>query len=438
MNNANSRPPMRIERWLMYLQQFDFKVKYLPGKINGADYLSRHAMPLPPKDRRSVSYREATVRQLVLSAVPRAVSLAEIQTETARDPQLMKLLPLLISGDKESVKADSKIYQFYHVFEELSHAENVILRGSQIVVPTELQDRVLEICHESHLGIVKSKQLLRSKVWFPGIDKKMEAKISGCIPCQAAIPRKQRDPLVMTEIPALPWQNVAIDFCGPFPSGELVLVVIYERSRYPAIEVVTSTSAKSTILALTKIFAIHGIPEQIKSDNGPPFQSEDFKRFCEGQGIHHRKISPLWPEANGLVENFMKSVGKIPKIAHSSGQDWVRQLFTFVGHYRAVPHPSTGKSPNKVIFGRELRNKLPQLTCQQDDEEVSARDAVIKDKQKLYADNHRHNRLHDLLHGDLVIAKQAHVGLHPVSCFNVRLRTPDAQRTINITLTSIT
>ena len=201
MNNANSRPPMRIERWLIYLQQFDFKVKHPPGKINGADYLSRHAMPLSPKDRRSVTYREATVRQLVLSVVPRAVSLTEIQTATAQDPQLTKLLPLLLSGDKEGVKADSTISQFHQVFDELSHAENVILRGSQIVVPTALQDRVLEICHEAHLGIAKSKQLLHSKVWFTGIDKKMEAKISGCIPCQAGIPRKQRDPLCMAEIP---------------------------------------------------------------------------------------------------------------------------------------------------------------------------------------------------------------------------------------------
>ena len=47
------------------------------------------------------------------------------------------------------------------------------------------------------------------------------------------------------------------------------------------------------------------------------------------------------------------------------------------------------------------------MTCQQDDEEVSARDAVIKDKQKLSADNHRHTTLHDLRHGYLVIAKQA-------------------------------
>ena len=109
MNNANSRPPMRIERWLMYLQQFDFTVKYIPGKINGADYLSRHAMPLSPKDRRSVTYREATVRQLVLSVVPKAVSLTDIQRATAQDPQLTKLIPLLLSGDKEGVKADSTI-----------------------------------------------------------------------------------------------------------------------------------------------------------------------------------------------------------------------------------------------------------------------------------------------------------------------------------------
>ena len=116
------------------------------------------------------------MRQLVFSALPRAVSLTEIQTETTRDPQLLKLLPLLISGDKESVKVDSTISQFYQVFDELSNAENVILRGSQMVMPILLQDRVLEICHESHLGIVKSKQLLRSKVWFPGLTRRWKLK----------------------------------------------------------------------------------------------------------------------------------------------------------------------------------------------------------------------------------------------------------------------
>ena len=135
MNNANSRPPMRIERWLMYLQQFDFTVKYISGKIKGADYLSRHAMPLSPKDRRSVTYREATMRQLVLSVVPRAVSLTEIQTVTAQDPQLMKLLPLFLSGDKEGVKADSTISQFHQ--RSYSYANIFVSRDSDRVARDE-------------------------------------------------------------------------------------------------------------------------------------------------------------------------------------------------------------------------------------------------------------------------------------------------------------
>ena len=93
----------------------------------------------------------------------------------------MKLLPLLISGDKEGVKADSTTSQSYQEFDEMSDAKNVILRGSQLVVPTVLQYRMFEFCYVAHLGIVKSKQLLRSKLWFPRIDTKMEAKISVCV-----------------------------------------------------------------------------------------------------------------------------------------------------------------------------------------------------------------------------------------------------------------
>jgi hypothetical protein len=53
-----------------------------------------------------------------------------------------------------------------------------------------------------------------------------------------------------------------------------MLVVIDAYSRFPEVEIVSSTSAKSTILKLERIFATHGIPKVLKSDNGPPFQSQ--------------------------------------------------------------------------------------------------------------------------------------------------------------------
>ena len=56
------------------------------------------------------------------------------------------------------------------------------------------------------------------------------------------------------------------------------------------------------------MFATHGYPEKLKSDNGPPFKSHALKEFFTEKGITHHRVTPRWPEANGLAENFMKSV----------------------------------------------------------------------------------------------------------------------------------
>ena len=94
----------------------------------------------------------------------------------------------------------------------------------------------------------------------------------------------------MSNLPDRPWQQVCIDFTGPFPSGHYLLVVYDEYSRFPEVEILTSTSANATIPKLDKIFATHGIPETVKSDNGPPFQSKEFQVFAKHLGFTHRKI----------------------------------------------------------------------------------------------------------------------------------------------------
>jgi transposase InsO family protein len=404
--NPNNRPPMRLERWLMFLQQFDFGMEYCPGKKNGADYLSRHAVPLSNSDANSSNRREAVVHALVQYAVPKAMSLEEVCEETEKDEELTKLIPLIQHGEMRKVKEDMQLQQYHQVFPELSVAEGVVMRGHQILIPKSLRERVLDICHEAHLGIVKSKQLLRTKVWFPGIDRSMERKVAGCIPCQASVRSKQRNPLQMTVLPQGPWRKVAADFCGPFPNGELLLVVIDEASRYPVVETVKSTSASEVTLVLDKILAAYGIPEHIKSDNGPPFNSQAFKEFCREKGMQHHRVTPVWPEANGLAENFMKNIGKVTKVAHNSGKDWRKEIFTFLSQYRSVPHPSTGKTPNYMIFGRELRNKLPEISEETIEEEIQQRDAEGKRREKQYADEHRKAQYHELRPGDMVVAKQ--------------------------------
>ena len=91
----------------------------------------------------------------------------------------------------------------------------MVLRGDRIVVPAKLRQRMVEIAHEEHQGLVRTKKLLRAHVWFPGMDSQCDMFVSTCITCQFNTPQTHREPLKMTELPGGPWDKVSVEFCGP-------------------------------------------------------------------------------------------------------------------------------------------------------------------------------------------------------------------------------
>ena len=95
----------------------------------------------------------------------------------------------------------------------------------------------METGHEGHQGIVKTKQLLRSKYWWPSMDQQIERVVVNCRPCQASVLKNEKEPLKMTALPNGPWENVVTDLHGPLSSGEHLLVVIDEHSQYPVVEI---------------------------------------------------------------------------------------------------------------------------------------------------------------------------------------------------------
>ncbi|GFO29263.1 Pol polyprotein [Plakobranchus ocellatus] len=112
----------------------------------------------------------------------------------------------------------------------------------------------------------------------------------------------------MSPLPKRPWDELSVGFAGPFPTGEHLLIVIDDYSRFPEVESVKSTSACSLTSKLNRIFARFGTPSVLKSDNGSPFNGEEFASFAKKLGLHHRKITPLWPETNGEAERFVRSL----------------------------------------------------------------------------------------------------------------------------------
>ena len=98
-------------------------------------------------------------------------------------------------------------------------------------------------------------------------------------------------------MPDGPWQTVHVDFYGPLPTGEYLLVVVDRYSRFPEVEIVHSARASTVIPKLDKIFAVHGIPTLLKSDNGPPFNGEEFQRYLTALGKRQSSLLPNGPKA---------------------------------------------------------------------------------------------------------------------------------------------
>ncbi len=125
--------------------------------------------------------------------------------------------------------------------------------------------------------------------------KQQYTTIRNCLTCQVNTPAAQTEPLKMSVLPESAWHSVSADFYGPLPTGEYLLVIIDNYTRYSVVESVRATSANTVLPVMNKVFSMFGIPRVVKNDNGPPFNSDEFSQFADYLGFHHCRITPLWP-----------------------------------------------------------------------------------------------------------------------------------------------
>ena len=230
--SRKSKPSARIQRWVLRLQPYSFKVVYKPGSNNPADYLSRHPTRTSLKQQKLT---EQYINYLTRNCVPKAMTLEDIKTATDEDRTL--------KGLRAAIKLNEWHYDivkpFKNIKDELTITSNsLILCGSRIVIPESLQQRAIDLAHETHPGLSKTKALLWEKVWFPNIDKMVKCTVDQCIPCQAVGKQTTPEPLAMTDMPMGPWEIVHLNFYEPLPSGDYLLVVINRYSRFPEVEIV--------------------------------------------------------------------------------------------------------------------------------------------------------------------------------------------------------
>ncbi|XP_062537888.1 uncharacterized protein K02A2.6-like [Armigeres subalbatus] len=387
----------RAESWALRLLPFDFEVKHIPGVSNISDILSR----LCPASASAFADDSAPFL-FAIGDNPLAISLDEIIEETRRDEML-----IAVTNALQTDEWPKHLFRYQAFRKELGIIKGVIVRDERIILPDRLRTKALDIAHRGHPGIVTMRRILREKVWWPSMDRDVTNRVQECAGCATVRNEYPPEPMMRKEMPERAWQEIAVDFFTAKECATFLVVVDY-FSRFLQVIEMKSTNASKTIEALEEIFSQQTYPETIRSDNGPPFSSEEFSRYCSQHNIKLIRTIPYWPQMNGLVERQNQGILRTLRIAKATKTDWRKALKDYVFMYNTSPHSVTDKAPMELLMGRPVKNMLPSLRTEPRlrlEEDVRERDAIRKMQGKLYADERRHAKASEIEVEDTVMMR---------------------------------
>ena len=224
----------------------------------------------------------------------------------------------------------------------------MLLKGPRLIILGELQEEYLSRLHEGHLSANKVQENAKQHMYWTGIDADIEDYTKRCQEC---IKRSQvpKEPLQPHDIPEGPWRKLGIDYFT-FDGNSYVLICDY-FSKFPFLYR-AKTSFWSLRDRLIDLFSIEGYPDEIVSDNGPPFQSKEFAKFLSGLGIKHTTSSPGYPRSNGFIEQHIQTV---KNMLFKSSNTW---SFQEVLEDLRTTRIGTGlPSPAEILHGRNLTTR---------------------------------------------------------------------------------
>ena len=161
--------------------------------------------------------------------------------------------------------------------------------------------------------------------------------------------------------------------------------MIDQHSRFPEVEVYTSTTAGAITPKLDKVFPTHGIPNAVTTDNGTPYDSAEFANYIKQNGIKHHQMTPLWPQGNAETDSIIKTLMKAIRTALAKGRNWRCELHKFLLNHRSTPLTTTGVEPAELLGGR-LSHLEHDINSREVRNKALAKDAEAKCRMKLYAD----------------------------------------------------
>ena len=335
-------PPL-VLRFRIRLMRFLYKINHVPGKmLYIADTLSR--APLSTHSADGVETDTEMFVQAVISGIPANKQyLDDCRKAQSQDRICSQLLEFRKSGwpSHRQPKGDIKKYQQFH--SSFSVCDNLLLFGTRIVVPPSKQAETLQKIQQGYQGFQKCRLRVSESVWWYGVTQDLERFIKEC-------PTVNKHYYLNESLSYLHHCQIILGKSSLLICSTTMVSITC--GRYVEVQKLSNITSTGVISFLKAVFARHGIPMTLMSDNGPQFSSKEFQDFATTYHFHHITSSPHFPQSNGLAE---RTVRTMKKLLQGSKDPFMALL-----SYRTTPMPWCLLSPAELLMGCQLKTDVPQ------------------------------------------------------------------------------
>ena len=357
----------RLQRLKTRLMAYNFTAEWRKGSQNDApDALSRNPVSDPlPQDMHAeydvTNQPEMSIQEIrtISNDGQESPHVKDLRAHAEKDEEYQQLRNTITSGFPEHRgQLPELCKRYWHVRQHLTLDNNLIVHGCRLLIPTNMRKQVLTQLHESHQGMVRTKQRARLTVYWPGIDNDIDSAVLGCRQCQEHLPSNHKEPLIHKNTPSRPFQEVAADFCSHAGQNYLILVDCY--TDWPStIPMGSNTTAPRLVAAVRQSFCRTGIPDIFWTDEGPQFTSKVFHDFVTRWRFEHKTSTPRYPQSNGKIEATVKSMKKIIRGSWTGRLLDDDKLCRALLQYRNTPSRKDGASPAQKLYGHPIQDALP-------------------------------------------------------------------------------
>ena len=371
LKSLHNAPP-RLQRMLLQLQKYDMTIQYRPGsEMLLADTLSR----CPARYSQEIRL-DLRVDYIAFTSA----WIEKLREATCEDPVLATVYQLAQHGWPNERRRVPAVARYYWDFrDELSTDDGLLLKGPSLVIPAVLRESYLQCLHEGHLSADKVESNAKQHMFWPGMRADIKDYTRRCQVCVKRS-RPAREPLQPHDIPEGPWQKIGMDFFD-FKGKCFVLICDY-FSKFPFM-FNCKTSWGSLRDRLIDLFSNEGYPREIISDNGSPFNSQEFADFLSSHGVRHTTSSPHYPQSNGFIERQIQTV---KNLLYKAVDADTRSFQEVLAELRSTKIGKDLPSPAEILHGRCLVTGAPVKV-----DHASVRTALVNRQIK---DSQHYNKSH--------------------------------------------